>query len=301
MNATRATTAEVRGDLGVYLGQIPKLDLLSAEDERSLAIRIARGDSDARTWMIQANLRLVVPIAREFAGRGMSLDDLVGEGNIGLIRAAEAFDPSFGARFSTYAAYWIRQAIRRALTDTSTTIRLPSHMVVLLAKWRRAERALNRELGRPPGRDEVADRMELTPARRMMIDRALSVVGLRPEGGDGEATGGWAADAASDHREPPDAALEHHDERLDLLRRLDRLDVRERAIVTLRFGLDGDDPLTLRQIGERLGVTREWVRKIEARALHKLDARPAAVLADDPRPRPQPRRRVSCPRRAQSA
>src|SRR5262249_6436499 len=143
--------------------------LLSAAEECALAEAIARGDRDARARMIRANLRLVVKIARDYVGRGLSMDDLVGEGNLGLIRASEAYDPRFGTRFSTYAAHWIKQAIRHALTNTAATIRLPAHMVGLLSKWRKAERALGRELGREPTPDEVAGRLGLTPARRALV------------------------------------------------------------------------------------------------------------------------------------
>ncbi len=136
--------------LDVYLREIQTTDLLSADEERELAEAIRNGDKDARARMIQANLRLVVKIAREYLGRGLTLDDLIGEGNLGLIRATEQFDPAFGTRFSTYAAHWIKQAIRHALTNTAATIRLPAHMVGLLTRWRRTERALRRELGHDP-------------------------------------------------------------------------------------------------------------------------------------------------------
>ena len=157
MNGNRVNNASAANSLQVYLKEIREESLLSAVEECELADAIARGDKDARTRMIQANLRLVVKIARDYVGRGMALDDLIGEGNLGLIRATEEFEPCYGTRFSTYASYWIKQSIRHALINTSTTIRLPAHMIGLLTKWRRAERVLCRQLGRGPSFNEVAD------------------------------------------------------------------------------------------------------------------------------------------------
>ena len=267
------------GVMEVYLDQIRDADLLSPTDERDLARAIAAGDGAAKSRMIRANLRLVVRIARDYVGRGLSIEDLIGEGNLGLIRATEEFDPDFGTRFSTYASYWIKQAIRHALTNTAATIRLPAHMVTLLSKWRKADRALARELGQAPTADQVAAALQLTDAQRLLIDRARRASTLRPEGGDDEHA--WAVDPASDDRDAPDSALERDDERRKLRARLDRLDSRERAIITLRFGLDGAEPMTLKEVGRRLGVTREWVRKIEVRAVRKLDDSAPA----DPAPR----------------
>ncbi len=278
------------GGMDIYLRQIRDASLLTGAEEKVLAEAIKAGDRDARSRMIRANLRLVVKIARDYAGRGMSLDDLIGEGNLGLIRAAEDFDPSFGTRFSTYASYWIKQAIRHALTNTTATIRLPAHMVTLLSKWRKAERVLTRELGQAPSFDQVAVTLGLSDAQRVLVERAKRASQLRFEGGDDE---GWSPDEAGDHREGPDAALEAADERRHLLGRLERLDARERTIVSLRFGLDGDDPMTLKEVGRRLGVTREWVRKIEVRAVKKLDGdAPAAPQAAAPKAR---RRTVARP------
>ncbi len=257
------------GTMDLYLNQIRDDDLLSPAEECALAQAIARGDRDAWSRMIRANLRLVVRIARDYVGRGLSIEDLIGEGNLGLIRATEEFDPNFGTRFSTYASYWIKQAIRHALTNTTSTIRLPAHMVTLLSKWRKAERALSRELGQPPTFDQVASFLNLTDTQRVLVDRARRASSLRPEGGDDEHD--WSADSTGDTRNAPDSAMEADDENRQLRNRLDRLDARERAIVSLRFGLDGNEPMTLKEVGRRLGVTREWVRKIEVRAVRKLD------------------------------
>jgi RNA polymerase primary sigma factor len=271
MTCAHARDCNVADTLNLYLREIKDAPLLSAAEERELADAIAQGDGDARARMIQANLRLVVKIARDYVGRGMVLDDLIGEGNLGLIRAAEEFNPRFGTRFSTYASYWIKQAIRHALINTSATIRLPAHMVNLLTKWRRVERALTRELGHAPTADQIAVGLGLTDAQRVLVEKARRATQLRLESGVGEGGLEWSTEGASDTVDAPDAVLEADDERQSLLRRMQRLDDRERSILALRFGLEGELPLTLKEVGRRLGVTREWVRKIEIRAVRKLD------------------------------
>jgi RNA polymerase primary sigma factor len=268
--------------LDVYLREIRETSLLSAEEESTLAEAIARGDSDARTRMIRANLRLVVKIARDYVGRGLVLDDLIGEGNLGLIRAAEEFDPAFGTRFSTYASYWIKQAIRHALTNTTATIRLPAHMVGIMTKWRRAERALARELGQAPTEDQVTVQLGLTEAQIELVRRARCASKLQFESGPGSDGGSWSPDESADEREAPVLTVDAADERTHLLRRLDRLTGRERMIVNLRYGLEGNEPMTLKDIGELMGFTREWVRKIELRALQKMEGdknAPAVAMA----------------------
>ncbi len=273
MSCTRAKECVAATTLQMYLQEIKDDALLSASEECELAEAIARGDSDARSRMIQSNLRLVVKIARDYVGRGIVLDDLIGEGNLGLIRAAEEFDPRFGTRFSTYASYWIKQAIRHALINTTSTIRLPAHMVSLLTKWRRAERLLSRESGRTPTFDEIASSLNLTEAQKTLVARAQQARHLKLEGGMFDDGTHWSPDESIDDHEAPDSMLESDDERNILLRRLERLDDRERVILSLRYGLEGEQPQTLKEIGRRLGVTREWVRKIEVRAVRKLDDR----------------------------
>ncbi len=280
-NSPRTCSRESTNALDTYLGEVRDDALLSAMEERTLAEAIRRGDRDAWSRMIRSNLRLVVKIARDYIGRGLALDDLVGEGNLGLIRAVEEYDPAFGTRFSTYAAYWIRQSIRHALINTATTIRLPAHMVNLLTKWRRVERTLGRELGFAPSFDRVADELGLSPSKRRMVAQALDARRLCGEGFD-EDGAAWSCDEASDPREAPDAALETIEERRAVRERLDRLEPRERTIVSLRFGLDGRNPMTLKEVGHRLGVTREWARRIEARALAKLADPTAADAAPEP-------------------
>src|SRR3954452_5729130 len=314
MTCFQAKYCDGPNSLNIYLREIKDGPLLSAAEERELAEAIARGDSDARSRMIRSNLRLVVKIARDYVGRGMVLDDLIGEGNLGLIRAAEEFDPRFGTRFSTYASYWIKQAIRHALINTSATIRLPAHMVNLLTKWRRAERALTREFGCAPTADQVAVDLGLTDAQRVLVEKAQRATQLRLESSSAEAGGDWFADEASENVDAPDAVLEADDERHSLMRRLQRLDERERSILALRFGLEGELPLTLKEVGRRLGVTREWVRKIEIRAVRKLhDSEPSdqafgtrgrgegAAKAPGPPPKDRPRRSRSPSRTCQPA
>ncbi|MEW4571039.1 RNA polymerase sigma factor RpoD/SigA [Tautonia sp. JC769] len=267
--------------IGDYLREIRDHDLLSAEEEVRLAEAIRDGDEAARARLIGANLRLVVKIARDFEGRGLGLDDLVGEGNIGLIRATREFDPRFEVRFSTYASYWIKQAIRHALITTTATIRLPAHMVGLLTRWRRAERQHLKEFGQPASFEHLVVTLGLSDAKARMVEKALIAYRLMPVGGDRDE--GDTLNEMADLRETPWASLEADDDRRDLMQRFTRLDDRERTILTLRYGLGEHDAMTLKQIGLRLGVTREWVRKIEVRAVRKLH--------DDWTPQPSARKR----------
>jgi RNA polymerase primary sigma factor len=271
MNHARGKNAGVSDSLQVYLREIKDESLLTAAEECALADAIAHGDRDARTRMIQANLRLVVKIARGYVGRGMVFEDLIGEGNLGLIRAAEEFEPRFGTRFSTYASYWIKQSIRHALINTTSTVRLPAHMVGLLSRWRRAERVLCREYGQTPSFSDVAALLGLTETQKTLVARAWKARQVRLESSMAVEPGQWSPVDGWDQYKPPEAILEADDERLTLLRRLERLDPRERTILNLRYGLEGEAPLTLKEIGRRLGVTREWVRKIELRAVRKLE------------------------------
>ena len=287
MRGTEAMECGVSNHLQSYFRDINEVALLSATEEQCLAEAIARGDNDARRRMIQANLRLVVKIARGYLGRGMVLDDLIGEGNLGLIRAAEDYDPRYGTRFSTYASYWIKQSIRHALINTTMTIRLPAHMYGLLTKWRRAERILCREFGRAASFDEVAAQLGLTEAQKSLVAKARTASHLKLESGLSDEDGSWSPDESTDGGLEPDAAFELSDERAEILRRLDRLDERERQVLLLRFGLSGELPQTLREIGRRLGVTREWVRKIELRAVNKLhDTFPGGSPTPTPARRP---------------
>jgi RNA polymerase primary sigma factor len=292
MIGIQAKECGVSTGLQIYLQDIKDDALLTAAEERELAAAIARGDKDARRRMIEANLRLVVKIARDYMGRGIALDDLIGEGNLGLIRATQEYDPRFGTRFSTYASYWIKQAIRHALINTTTTIRLPAHMVGLLTRWRRAERSLCKELRRAPSFEEIASFLGLSEMQKTLVARAQRARQLKLENGLADDANHWSPDEAIDERDAPESSLEADDDRALLRSRMDRLDDRERVILSWRYGLEGTSPLTLKEIGRRLGVTREWVRKIELRAVRKLgDQEPEA-------PRRSARR---APRRAMAA
>jgi RNA polymerase primary sigma factor len=270
MTCARIQNRIVSDSLTVYLREIRTESLLTAAEERSLANAISGGDKDARSRMIQANLRLVVRIAHDYMGRGMVLEDLIGEGNIGLIRATEDFEPRFGTRFSTYAAHWIKQSIRHALINTTSTIRLPAHMVQLLTKWRRTEWALYRDMGRIPSFDEVASHLGLTKNQKSLVAKAHHARRLKLESTTAIATGGRSVSGSDDRTASPDALLEAGVGWDIVWSRIERLDARERTILVLRYGLKGETPLTLKEIGRRLGVTREWIRKIELRAIGKL-------------------------------
>src|SRR5947209_373842 len=176
----------VQSPLETYLREINETALLTADEEKMLARRIAEGDRTARDRMVRANLRLVVNIARGYVGKGLALQDLIEEGNLGLLRAVEGFDPNVGTRFSTYASYWIKQSIKRTLVNTAKPIRLPAYMVELLTKWRRASARLKEELGRAPAEEEVAAHMGLSPKKLRIIRKALRIYHAAPQGDDGE-------------------------------------------------------------------------------------------------------------------
>jgi RNA polymerase primary sigma factor len=256
--------------LETYLREIDSTPLLTAAEERALAYRIEDGDSEARDHMVRANLRLVVNIARSYPGKGLALQDLIEEGNLGLLRAVEGFDPSMNTRFSTYASYWIKQSIKRALINTAKTVRIPAYMVELLTKWRRASAKLQEELGRTPTEDEVAHSMQLPKKKLAIIKKAISLYNAGPQSDSGDT--GWTLDEMlmDSTTETPDAKLGMADDLRHVLALLDKMDTREATVLRMRFGLDDQEPLTLKEIGERLGLTRERVRQIEVEALAKL-------------------------------
>jgi RNA polymerase primary sigma factor len=254
--------------LETYLREINETPLLSADQERQLAYRIEDGDHEARDHLVRANLRLVVNIARGYAGRGLALEDLIAEGNLGLVRAAEGFDPAMNTRFSTYAGYWIKQSIKRLVINTGKTVRLPAYMVELLTKWRRATAQLQEELKRPPTEEEVAKRLGLSRKKLAVIKKALPIHNALPGGGPEEAS---MDELLQDGRaKAPDVAFADADELRQVLALLDQMGPREAAVLRMRFGLDNEEPKTLKEIGERLGLTRERVRQIESEALTHL-------------------------------
>jgi RNA polymerase primary sigma factor len=266
----RLRTDAVQSPLETYLREINETALLSAQQEKDLAYRIETGDAEARDQMVRANLRLVVNIARGYSGKGLGLQDLIEEGNLGLLRAVEGFDPSMNTRFSTYASYWIKQSIKRALVNTAKTIRIPAYMVELLAKWRRATSKLTDDLGRPPTHEEVAKELGLPKKKLSIIKKAIRVYNSAPQTDTPET--GWSIDEMLEdgRSKSPDLAMLETDDLSQVMMLLDKMDKREAAVLRMRFGLDDEEPKTLKEIGECLGLTRERVRQIESEALSKL-------------------------------
>lgn len=260
----------VQSPLETYLREINETALLSADQEKDLARKIAVGDTEARDQMVRANLRLVVNIARGYTGKGLALQDLIEEGNLGLLRAVEGFDPVMGTRFSTYASYWIKQSIKRALVNTAKTIRIPAYMVELLAKWRRATNKLTDELGRAPTHEEVAKLLGLPKKKLNIIKKAIRVYNAAPQSDQGEQ--GWSIDEMlmDGRAKTPDMEMVETDDLKQVMHLLDKMDKREATVLRMRFGLDDEEPKTLKEIGECLNLTRERVRQIESEALAKL-------------------------------
>jgi len=254
-----------------YLREINRVPLLTAEEERELATLIRQeSDKEAREKMIRANLRLVVNIARNYLNRGLTFMDLIEEGNLGLLRAVEGFQPSQGYRFSTYASWWIKQAIRRALINKVKTIRIPAYMVELIAKAKSVEATLKTRMGRPPTIEEIAIEMDLPREKIAMMRRAASTAAQSTSQG-AETTLGLSEMLADEKTPKPDEALFEEHEKEAIHRLLDSIDVREAKVLRMRYGLGGEEPKTLKEIGEILGLTRERVRQIENEALRKLN------------------------------
>lgn len=254
----------------IYLREIGETDLLTPEDEIRLAARIKRGDEDAKQLMIRANLRLVVKIAQDYSRYGLPLLDLISEGNIGLMKAVERFDPKKGGKLSTYAAWWIKQAIKRALANQSKTIRLPAHLVDKIARMRRMQHKLTEQLGREPTDEELAEAL----AVKASVIGHWKTVAMRPTSLDapiGEDDGAEFAEIVGDTRvRSPFDDINDRQLKEEAEEMLSRLDPREQAILKYRYGLQGARAETLERVGKRFDITRERVRQIQNAALIKL-------------------------------
>lgn len=275
---------ESDSSLKLYLREISKTPLLTVEEEIQLAERIKDGDQEARAHMIRANLRLVVKIAQDYSNYGLPVTDLISEGNIGLMKAVERFDPEKGGKLSTYAAWWIKQSIKRALANQSKTIRLPVHMVDKIAKMRRISSLLAEALGREPTDDELADEVGLPRRKLAMLKQASQrPTSLDAPINEGEATE-YGEVIRDERAESPLDMLADKNMHGEIDGLLSLLDERERRIIDERFGLSGKKPLTLEEVGREFGVTRERIRQLQNSALGKM--RRALSKKEKPLPKP---------------
>ena len=270
--------------LQLYLREINQTRLLTAEQEIALARRIQKGDHKARDEMIRSNLRLVVSIAKNYSRRGLSLLDLIEEGNLGLLRAVERFDPAAGCRFSTYASWWIRQAVKRSLISAVKPVDIPPYMVDMINKWRRAAAKLECERGRRPTQTEIARAMGLSRRKVDVIASAARAFSAPFQAVSDDAE--WSlsemlADEGS--RSPVDIILDNR-RAAAVMKALNSIDERASTVLRLRFGLDGNAPMTLKEIGAQIGLTRERVRQVEHQALQCINGAIRNQVEDSPVP-----------------
>lgn len=255
----------------MYLKEIGRIPLLTREEEIRLAQQVEAGDAKAKKHLIDANLRLVVSIAKKYIGRGMTFLDLIQEGNKGLIRAVEKFDWTKGFKFSTYATWWIRQAITRSIADQARTIRIPVHMVETINKLMRTARRLMQDLGREPTPEEIGEAMEMDPEKvREILKISQNTTSLESPVGDGEDDSTLGDFIADDRQVSPYQATSQQMLRENVEEVLEALSDREAKVLRMRFGLSGNKMMTLEEVGRKFGVTRERIRQIEAKALRKL-------------------------------
>jgi RNA polymerase sigma factor (sigma-70 family) len=256
------------------LRQIDEAPLLTVEQEQELGRRvIEQNDPWAREQFVRSNLRLVVNIAKKFVGRGMSLGDLIEEGNLGLIRAVDYFDPSRGTRFSTYAAWWIKQSIKLALLNNVQPMHVPTYMVALINQWRHTTAELEVSLGRRPRKEEMAEIMNLPLKKAAVIEQVVNMISaVRDTAGDDSLEDDLLLEAALHDKNTalPEDGMVAREEQRKALRLLDHIDEREAAVLRMHYGLDGKEPLSLKEIGQKLRLTRERIRQIQRQALTRL-------------------------------
>ena len=269
--------------LDTYLAGINEVPLLTPEEEIQLAERIQMGDLAAREHMIRANLRLVVSIAKNYMNRGLTFMDIIEEGNIGLMKAVEKFDPKAGYRFSTYATWWIKQGIRRSLINTVKTVRVPSYMTEIVSRWKATAMELNYRLGRQPTSAEIAQELDL-PENNWNVVRETVLANSQPTHSMSEDASSVFGEQLEDtSAKAPEQAIFDSME-LDRMRQLlDQLDVRESRILKLRYGIGSGEPMTLKAIGKKFGLTRERVRQMEHQALQKLQRIMAREFGEEQR------------------